>query len=67
MSSNKFAEKQINTYFSQHTGALGNHTDHAVQVVAVEGGQDQGLVTGLVRAPGHLVRLITVILAYAVR
>ena len=38
-----------------------------MQVVAVEGGQDQGLVMGLVRAPGHLLTLLAVLMASAVR
>ena len=65
--SNQSAEKQINTYFSQHTGALGDRTDHAVKVVAVEQRQDQGLVKGLIRAPGYLLSLLAVIMASAVR
>ena len=65
--SNQSAEEQIITYFSQHTGALGDRTDHAVQVVIVERKQDQGLVKGLVRAPGYLLNLLAVIMASAVR
>ena len=53
--------------FSQHTGAIGDRTDHAVQVVAVERRLDQGLVSVLVRALGHLLNLKAVILVTVVR
>ena len=38
-----------------------------MQVVTVERRQDTGLVLGLVRVPGHLLSLLLVILAIAVR
>ena len=53
--------------FLQRTGVLGDHMDHVVKVVAMEQKLEQGLVTELVRAPGHLVSLIPVTMVHAVR
>ena len=41
--------------------------DHAVEVVEMERRLDQGLVTGLARAPGHQVTPLAVITAHVVR